>query len=71
MERGGAASEYGGLVLGADRPSVAFPLVHEPGGASQGVHVSVHLQGVDLPGKGRRGREEDVRRAAAEAFVPH
>lgn len=47
------ASEYGGLVLGADGAPVGVPLVQEPGGAAQGVHVCVHLQGVDLP----RGRE--------------
>lgn len=43
---GGVASKNGGLVLGADRSSVAVPLVQEPGGASQGVHVWVHLQRV-------------------------
>jgi len=69
---GDPASEYGGLVLGADGTPVVVPLVTEPGGAAQGLHVCVHLQGVDLPG-GRRGegREEGVRRVAVEAIVPH
>ena len=65
-------SEYGGLVLGADGAPVGVPLVQEPGGAAQGLHVCVHLQGVDLPGGGREeGREEGVRRVAAEAIAPH
>lgn len=75
VQRGGCgdpASEYGGLVLGADGAPVGFPLVQEPGGAAQGLHVCVHLQGVDLPGGGREeGREEGVRRAAVEAIAPH
>lgn len=57
VQRGGCrdpASEYGGLVLGADGAPVGVPLVQEPGGAAQGLHVCVHLQGVDLPG-GREG----------------
>lgn len=66
------ASEYGGLVLGADWTPVGVPLVQEPGGASQGLHVRIHLQGVNLPGGGREeGREECVRPAAVEAIVPH
>lgn len=69
--RGGPASEYGGLVLGADGAPVGVPVVQEPGGAAQGLHVCVHLQGVDLPGGGREGgREEGVRRAAVEATAP-
>lgn len=56
------ASEYGGLVLGADRASAGVPLVQEPGAAAQGVHVSVHLQGFNLPG-GREGGRRDERRA--------
>lgn len=63
VQRGGCgspASEYGGLVLGADRAPVGVPLVQEPGGAAQGLHVWVHLQGVDLPGEGGR---RDERRA--------
>lgn len=51
---GDPASEYGGLVLGADRAPVGFPLVQEPGGAAQGLHVCVHLQGINLPG-GKEG----------------
>lgn len=69
------ASEYGGLVLGADGAPVGVSMVQEPGGAAQGLHVCVHLQGVDLPGEGggreEEGREEDVRRAAVEAIAPH
>lgn len=69
---GDPASEYGGLVLGADGAPVGFPLVQEPGGAAQGLHVWVHLQGVDLPGGGREeGRKEDVRRVAVKATAPH
>lgn len=49
------ASEYGGLVLGADGTPVGVPLVTEPGGAAQGLHVRVHLQGVDLPEGGGGG----------------
>lgn len=55
------ASEYGGLILGADWAPVGVSLVQEPGGAAQGVHICVHLQGVHLPefGVGRSwGREE-------------
>lgn len=50
VQRGGCgdpASEYGSLVLGADGAPVGVPLVQEPGGAAQGLHVCVHLQGVD------------------------
>lgn len=56
---GDPASEYGGLVLGADRALVGVSLVEEPGGAAQGLHVCVHLQRVNLPGGGgtRDGRE--------------
>lgn len=54
------ASEYGGLVLGADGAPVGVPLVQEPGGAAQGVHVCVHLQGVDLP-RGEGGRRDERR----------
>lgn len=49
------ASEYGGLVLGADGTPAVVPVITEPGGAAQGLHVCVHLQGVDLPG-GEGGR---------------
>lgn len=67
------ASEYGGLILGADWAPVGVSLIQEPGGAAQGVHICVHLQGVHLPecwgweklGVGRKeGRKEGVRRAA-------
>lgn len=50
VQRGGCgdpASEYGGLILGADGAPVGVPVVQEPGGAAQGLHVWVHLQGVD------------------------
>lgn len=73
-ERGGGgnpSSEYGGLVLGADRAPVGVPLVKEPGGAAQGLHVSIHLQWVHLPGGGRGGREEGVRLAGVEAILSH
>lgn len=43
-------SEYGGLILGADGTPAVVPVIAEPGGAAQGLHVCVHLQGVDLPG---------------------
>ena len=70
---GDPASEYGGLVLGADRAPAGVSLVQEPVGAFQGVHVCVHLQGVNLPGEEGReeGREERMRRVSAEAAVPH
>lgn len=62
---GDPASEYGGLVLGADRAPAGVSLVQEPVGAFQGVHVCVHLQGVNLPGEegGREGGRRDERRA--------
>lgn len=65
------ASEYGGLVLGADGTPVGVPLVTEPGGAAQRLHVGVHLQGVDLPeggGEGGGTRGGGVRRVAVEAI---
>lgn len=67
------ASEYGGLILGADWAPVGVSLIQEPSGAAQGVHICVHLQGVHLPefgvgrswGGGRKeGRKEGVRREA-------
>lgn len=63
---GDPASEYGGLVLGADGAPAGVSLVQEPVGAFQGVHVCVHLQGVNLPGEeGGRGGwgRRDERRA--------
>lgn len=61
---GDPASEYGGLVLGADGAPAGVSLVQEPVGAFQGVHVCVHLQGVNLPGeeggRGRGGHETGV-----------
>lgn len=56
------ASEYGGLILGADWAPVGVSLVQEPGGAAQGVHVCVHLQGVNLPGGGGEEEGEGGRR---------
>lgn len=43
------ASEYGGLILGADWAPVGVSLVEEPGGAAQGGHICVHLQRIHLP----------------------
>lgn len=65
---GDPVSEYGGLVLGADRALVGVSLVEEPGGAAQGLHVCIHLQRVNLPGEGR-GDESCTLKSSAHVQV--